>query len=91
MNSFSRLYDVIDQTSEQDPNVAETKDNWIKQGKIEFVNVSLRYNPEREVILKNLNIKILPGEKIGVVGRSGSGKSTIIQALFRIREIEKLP
>lgn len=88
MNSFSRLYHVIDQVSEQEEKIEKKNPDWIKQGKVEFVNVSLRYSPDREIILKNLNVKIEPGEKIGIVGRSGSGKSTIIQALFRIREIE---
>lgn len=54
---------------------------WIYEGKIEFFDFSLRYRPETEIILKNINFVIQPGEKVGVVGRTGAGKSTICLAL----------
>lgn len=60
--------------------------NWPKEGKIEFVDYSVKYRPNTEVILKNLNFTINPKEKIGVVGRTGSGKSTMCLSLFRILE-----
>jgi ATP-binding cassette, subfamily C (CFTR/MRP), member 1 len=60
--------------------------NWPKEGKIEIVNYSVKYRPNTEVILKNLNLLINPKEKIGVVGRTGSGKSTMCLSLFRILE-----
>ena len=61
-------------------------DNWLKLGKIEFKNFSVRYREDTEIVLKNLNILINPGEKIGIVGRTGSGKSTITLCLFRLLE-----
>ena len=60
--------------------------NWPEEGKITFINYSVKYRPNTEIVLKNLNIKINPKEKIGVVGRTGSGKSTICLCLFRILE-----
>ena len=60
--------------------------NFPQSGKIEFVNYSVRYRPDTKIVLKNLNILIQPGEKIGIVGRTGSGKSTLTLCLFRILE-----
>lgn len=48
--------------------------------------VQVRYRPNTPLVLKGITIGIRAGEKIGVVGRTGSGKSTFIQAFFRIME-----
>ncbi|XP_026465652.1 probable multidrug resistance-associated protein lethal(2)03659 [Ctenocephalides felis] len=61
---------------------------WPTAGRVEFKNVSLRYNPEEECVLKNLNISISGGEKVGIVGRTGAGKSSLLSALFRLTEHE---
>ena len=60
--------------------------NWPTKGEIEFVNYSTRYRPDTEIILKNLSFKIEGSKKIGIVGRTGSGKSTMALCLFRILE-----
>ena len=60
--------------------------NFPKSGKIEFVNYSVSYRPDTKIVLNNLNILIQPGEKVGIVGRTGSGKSTLSLCLFRILE-----
>ena len=62
---------------------------WPKEGKIKFENYSVQYRPETEIVLKNLNFEIHPKEKIGIVGRTGSGKSTIANCLFRILEAKE--
>ena len=62
------------------------RDNWPQEGKIRFENYSVRYRPTTEIVLKNLNFQIEGNEKVGVVGRTGSGKSTICLCLFRILE-----
>ncbi|XP_022168732.1 probable multidrug resistance-associated protein lethal(2)03659 isoform X2 [Myzus persicae] len=56
---------------------------WPFLGKIEFRNFSLRYSLDSPYVLKNLNIQIQPLEKVGIVGRTGAGKSSIIGAIFR--------
>ena len=63
--------------------------SFISRGKINFFDYSVRYRPDTPLILKNITLQINPGEKIGVVGRTGSGKSTMLLCLFRILEANK--
>ncbi|KAL7425014.1 hypothetical protein Q5752_000701 [Cryptotrichosporon argae] len=60
---------------------------WPHAGEIAFDNVQLRYRPELPLVLKDLSFKIRPGEKVGIIGRTGAGKSSIAQALFRTVEL----
>ncbi|KAK9296489.1 hypothetical protein QLX08_009536 [Tetragonisca angustula] len=64
------------------------KDSWPEEGKIEFKNVVMRYAPDEPPVLKNLNLVIYPQEKIGIVGRTGAGKSSLISALFRFAYLD---
>jgi len=57
------------------------------KGKIEFKNVSFSYQPERQ-ILKNINFEINAGETIGIVGPTGSGKTTLMRLLFRFFDVQ---
>lgn len=59
---------------------------WVTKGSIEVNDLNVRYREGLPLVLKNLSFKIKPHEKIGVVGRTGSGKSTLILALKRILE-----
>jgi len=61
--------------------------NWPTQGEIEFKNVSLKYRPTTEVALNDLTFRAEAGEKIGVVGRTGAGKSTLCLSFSRIVDI----
>lgn len=61
---------------------------WPAHGRIIMDNVSLQYAPEEEAVLKNLNIVIESGWKVGIVGRTGAGKSSLISALFRFAYID---
>jgi len=63
-------------------------DDWPKTGDIEIKDVVLRYRPKLDKVLKGLNVKIDSGLKVGVVGRTGAGKSTLGLCLLRILEIE---
>lgn len=51
--------------------------NWPTQGRISFQNLNLRYRPETELVLRNLSFEIEGRQKVGVVGRTGAGKSTV--------------
>ncbi|XP_059168823.1 multidrug resistance-associated protein 1-like [Physella acuta] len=59
---------------------------WPLNGNIEFVNYSARYREGLDFVLLNINVSIHPGEKIGIVGRTGAGKSSMVLALFRLIE-----
>ncbi|KAG5885795.1 hypothetical protein JTB14_031512 [Gonioctena quinquepunctata] len=63
-------------------------DFWPKRGLIEFKDVSLRYAEGNPPVLKNLNFSVYPGEKVGIVGRTGAGKTSLISALFRLTPTE---
>ncbi|CAF3803663.1 unnamed protein product [Adineta steineri] len=59
---------------------------WPTTGEIQIKNLSTRYRENLELVLKDLTVNIQPGEKIGIIGRTGSGKSSLCIALFRIIE-----
>ena len=56
----------------------------ISKGSIRFLNICMRYRPECPLALNNLNLSIEGGTKFGIVGRTGAGKSSIMQVLFRL-------
>ncbi|XP_070580038.1 multidrug resistance-associated protein 1-like isoform X1 [Ptychodera flava] len=61
-------------------------DDWPKTGKVDFVDYSTRYREDLDLVVKGITLSIQPGEKIGIVGRTGAGKSSLTLALFRIIE-----
>ena len=62
--------------------------HWPCDGHVSFKNVYMRYYPGGPVVLKNLTFEIQPRNKLGIVGRTGDGKSSIISALLRMPEAE---
>lgn len=89
-NSVERLFEYAkDLPQEASYDVPETKpdEQWPVQGSIEFNNVSLSYREGLPLVLKNISFRVQAGEKIGICGRTGAGKSTIMNALYRISEL----
>ncbi|XP_021840002.2 ABC transporter C family member 10 [Spinacia oleracea] len=60
--------------------------NWPLVGKVEICNLQIRYRPDAPLVLKGISCVFEGGDKIGIVGRTGSGKTTLIGALFRLVE-----
>lgn len=60
--------------------------DWPQQGAVQFVNFSTRYRSDLDLVLRKINLKLRPSEKVGVVGRTGSGKSSLTLCMFRILE-----
>lgn len=62
------------------------KSDWPDKGEIKFINYKVKYRPNLDLVLRGLTVTFQGGHKIGVVGRTGSGKSTIMMSLLRILE-----
>ncbi|KAL4693288.1 hypothetical protein H8957_002783 [Semnopithecus entellus] len=60
--------------------------NWPQVGRVEFRNYCLRYREDLDFVLRHINVTINGGEKVGIVGRTGAGKSSLMLGLFRINE-----
>ncbi|ODV82409.1 uncharacterized protein CANTADRAFT_19963 [Suhomyces tanzawaensis NRRL Y-17324] len=92
MNSVERLSQYAFGLPEEAPYViTETtpKESWPEQGEITFKDVSMAYRPGLPLVLKDLSFQVKPAEKIGICGRTGAGKSSIMTALYRLTELEK--
>ena len=77
---------ITDKNLKQYPTNNKNVTTFIPYGKINFNDYSVRYRPNTPLVLKNLSFEIQPKEKIGVVGRTGSGKSTLCLCMFRLLE-----
>ncbi|XP_043693694.1 ABC transporter C family member 3-like isoform X4 [Telopea speciosissima] len=86
--SVERILQYICIPSEPPLLVEENRPNreWPSQGKVDIVDLQLRYAPHLPLVLPGLTCTFPGGMKIGIVGRTGSGKSTLVQALFRVLE-----
>lgn len=89
MTSVERIMEYINMdTEEKEKDAIEKQNNvpklWPKNGAIEFNNLSLQYSEEGEYQLKLLNFDVVSGEKISICGRTGAGKSSIVNAIFRM-------
>ncbi|KAF5736366.1 ABC transporter family protein [Tripterygium wilfordii] len=90
-NAVERIGTYIDLPSEG-PAIIESNrppPGWPSSGSIKFEDVVLRYRPELPPVLHGLSFTISPSDKVGIVGRTGAGKSSMLNALFRIVELER--
>eukprot|EP00898_Chlorokybus_atmophyticus_P007059 jgi/Chlat1/7354/Chrsp59S06974 len=91
MNAVERVVDYIEQKTEPPfslPSTDPKPGSWPSKGGIQISDLVLRYRPELEPALRGMSVKIEPGNKVGVVGRTGAGKSSLMLALFRLVEAE---
>ncbi|XP_025829254.1 multidrug resistance-associated protein 4-like [Agrilus planipennis] len=86
MISVERVTEYMRIEKEFEPGASVPNDNWPSEGNIKFKSVCLRYSPTTPWVLKDLNLSIRAKEKVGIVGRTGAGKSSLICALFQLCE-----
>lgn len=79
-------YSEIDQEADFHQGKTECPEKWPTKGEICFDNYETRYRPGLDLVLKKFTCTINPGDKVGIVGRTGAGKSSLSLALFRIIE-----
>ncbi|KAJ8941680.1 hypothetical protein NQ314_010326 [Rhamnusium bicolor] len=91
-NQMTSVERVLEYTKlESEPDREENKNlpsNWPEEGRVEFRDVRLKYSESDPYVLKDLNFVVEPKEKVGIVGRTGAGKSSTISALFQLYNLE---
>ncbi|MCI07630.1 ABC transporter C family member 5-like, partial [Trifolium medium] len=86
--SIERIYQYSQIPSEAPPVIEESRppSSWPENGTIQLIDMKVRYKENLPLVLHGVSCTFPGGKKIGIVGRTGSGKSTLIQALFRLVE-----
>jgi ATP-binding cassette subfamily C (CFTR/MRP) protein 1 len=88
MNATERIHYYGSELAEEAPlKLRQVEDTWPQAGSIDFDNVQMRYRAELPLVLQGLSMQVKGGERIGIVGRTGAGKSSIMSALFRLTEL----
>jgi ATP-binding cassette subfamily C (CFTR/MRP) protein 1 len=88
MNATERLHYYGTALEEEAPlHTIEVRKSWPESGEIVFNNVQMRYRAGLPLVLNGLSMHVRGGERIGVVGRTGAGKSSIMSTLFRLVEL----
>jgi ABC-type multidrug transport system fused ATPase/permease subunit len=90
MSAVEQARQMCELPQEEQPDCEEeVPDIWPSNGEIVFDKVVMPYLPGKPPVLKGVTFSVLPGEKVGVVGRTGAGKSSLIVALYRLAKIKR--
>lgn len=83
--SAKRIGEVLDEPLDLNDERASKKDRKVERGSVEFRHVSFKYYKDREEkVLEDINFSVQPGELIGIIGSTGSGKSSLVQLIPRL-------
>ncbi len=87
--SVKRINEVLEAEIDLSDEDAEMKELTVQHGSIEFRNVYFRYYKNREKwVLENINLTINPGETVGIIGSTGSGKTSLVQLIPRLYDVD---
>jgi ATP-binding cassette subfamily C (CFTR/MRP) protein 4 len=86
--SVERILEYAELTPEADDGQLVPAETWPQEGNVEFKSVALRYSPEKPMVLNKICFNVKHGKKLGIVGRTGAGKTSLISALFRLFHFE---
>ncbi|KAJ2371084.1 hypothetical protein IW150_004761 [Coemansia sp. RSA 2607] len=88
MTNYERVIEYTNLSSEAPEIVDDSRptESWPQDGTVEFRNYSTRYREGLDLVLKDMSFRVKPMQKVGIVGRTGAGKSSLTLALFRIIE-----
>ena len=94
MGALERMYsyacdDTFPVEGKNNKTIQPATSSWPENGAINFSNVRMRYRPGLPEVLRGLTLNVRAGEHIGIVGRTGAGKSSLISALFRVCELSR--
>ncbi|RDA90239.1 hypothetical protein CP533_6863 [Ophiocordyceps camponoti-saundersi (nom. inval.)] len=91
MNAMERVKEYLELEQEAPPVVEDRRPpaSWPNEGNVEFVDYTTRYRTDLEPVLRGISLRIRGRQKVGIVGRTGAGKSSLALAIFRALEAEK--
>lgn len=88
--SSNRIAEVLDTEIDLTDDAAARKDKVVEAGKIEFKHVSFRYyKNSQEKVLEDIDFTIEPGQTVGIIGSTGSGKTTLVQMIPRLYDVDE--
>ena len=89
MASARRITEVLDEPLDLNDDNARQKDLTVKNGKVEFKNVSFRYyKTSSDAVLDDINLTVEPGETVGIIGSTGCGKTTLVSLIPRLYDAD---
>lgn len=89
LQKVQKIFDFENLVQEDYEEHTQVEESWPQQGKVEFKQMTVRYRPNTERVFENVSFTVEPKMKVGVVGRTGAGKSTTALTLARILELEE--
>eukprot|EP00656_Telonema_subtile_P050004 TRINITY_DN6364_c0_g1_i1.p1 TRINITY_DN6364_c0_g1~~TRINITY_DN6364_c0_g1_i1.p1 ORF type:complete len:1232 (+),score=333.15 TRINITY_DN6364_c0_g1_i1:196-3891(+) len=89
LTSLERVLEYSSLEQEPAHHLQGDKPDWLQQGTVEFEDVSLQYRPELPLVLQGVSFSVAHGEKIGICGRTGAGKSSVVNLLLRLVDAQE--